>query len=56
MGHNSGMAIYLTPEQQQALEQSGGKPVAVVDPVSGKVYYHVSAELYGRIKSLFGIA
>jgi len=50
------MAIYLIPEQQQALEQSGGKPVAVVDPVTGKVYYLVSAEMYERIKSLLGIA
>ncbi len=56
MGHSSDMATHLTPEQQHALEQSKGNPVAVVDPVTGKVYYLVSAELYERIKSLLGIA
>ena len=41
----------LTEEQRQAIRESGGQPVCVVDPKTNESYVLLPAEEYARIQS-----
>ncbi|MEX2119515.1 MAG: hypothetical protein WD847_07960 [Pirellulales bacterium] len=46
--------VQLSHEQQQELSQHGDKPLGVVDPATGKLYYIIAGELYDRLWTLLG--
>lgn len=44
------MPTNLTPEQRDALQQHGNRPVPVLDPVTNAVYFLVADDLFERLK------
>jgi hypothetical protein len=53
-GYNLFMTPQIPPELRQAIDEREGKPVYVVDAERQKTYVLLSAELYDRIRGLFG--
>jgi hypothetical protein len=47
------MSIPLNADVANALDQHGNVPLATVHPVTGKVFFVVSAEQFERLKPLF---
>ena len=47
------MAMQLTHEQHEELEQHGDQPMPVFDPVDQKVYFLVAGDLFERFRALF---
>ena len=46
------MATRLTIEQHAEVEQNGDAPVQLIDPVTQKVYFLVSGEMFALLRSL----
>jgi hypothetical protein len=44
----------ISPQLRQAIDDQNGKPVYIVDAERNKTYVLLSAELYDRIRGLFG--
>jgi hypothetical protein len=47
------MSIPLNADIANALDEHGNTPLATVHPVTGKVFFVVSAEQFERLKPLF---
>jgi hypothetical protein len=47
------MAMQLSTELANALDQQGNVPLPTVHPGTGKVFFLVSEQQYSRLKSLF---
>lgn len=45
----------ITPEQKQAVDQSGGEPVRVEDPETKAAYLIVREDMYLRMKDLLDL-
>lgn len=46
------MTLILTDEQRHALERSGGKPIELIDELTGKRYVLMRADQYERLRRL----
>jgi hypothetical protein len=46
------MTTTLSDDQRQAFEQTGGKPVDVLDPMTNIQYVLIRADQYERVRSL----
>jgi hypothetical protein len=43
--------IIVSPEQRQAIDEAGDRPVPIVDPETHQTYLIISAEAYDRLRA-----